>query len=407
MDKPVLPPRVPRLLSYRDLYKWYWGLQALILAFYVVFFAYVLWQKGINNFWFNYKWEIISGIFYSCIFCGYSFYCFWRSSFKTVQVYENKFIFHRKNKSDEYLFSEVQSIHWIFRSWFMVKMKSGQNIYFSSMIERLDYVWEGFFAARSDLFISLDWFEKKRIQLVQYDHHEKRKEWFFTSKLIDLFQWFLAPTFLMFIGYQVQSQTIQIHSLETYFFRLTMFATLTLLYCSLVTSFFLKKFVFDQVVKKQMAGPNANKLRNLEREKMLLRKGKHFQLWLSVFIFGFVMYSDINLFSVTRIKTDFSYWDLPKGKTVFIDNRYNCLNCKYKVSEGDKILFSKGYVGVVMALEGESMAFIRDTDVNNRTIASEDIIKVPAKHIMVKTGKNKDEFLMLKITDLVGKIKSP
>jgi hypothetical protein len=85
-----------------------------------------------------------------------------------------------------------------------------------------------------------------------------------------------------------------------------------------------------------------------------------------------------------------------------IDNRYNCLSCKYPVRDGDLVVFGRGTVGQIMATQGDMVGQISE-DQTGRMIASENIAEVPSGHVAIKLANSK-EILMVKVDDLIGKI---
>jgi hypothetical protein len=288
------------------------------------------------------------------------------------------------------------------RSMFYLKMKNGVKHYFNSSLERIDYVWEGLYHARPDLFGSVD-FEGYRVKLVQYDHHQKRKEWFFKHKFVDVFQWIIIPMLFILVTYKVQSQYVEIHQFGLYVFRLSMFSLLSLLVCTFLYSFVLKKVLFDRKIKQQMEG-SGEKVRDMDYESIVVQRSKMLQTMTACFVLAVLVRMDANLFSVTRLKEDIAMSSLTKGKTVLIDNRYNCFNCKHSIQDGDWIVFGRGQIGQVMAKSGETVAQIGQ-DKTGRMIASTDMLEVPEGHIAVKIGSEGQDVLFVKSSDLVGRIK--
>jgi hypothetical protein len=280
-------------------------------------------------------------------------------------------------------------------------MKDGLKHYFSSSLERIDYVWEGVYQARPDL-LSVDQYEHFRTKLIQYDHHQKRKEWFFRHKLVDLVNWIILPLVFLISTYTIQSRDVLIHQEGMYFFRLVMYSALVLLLSTLFFSIILKKFVFDKKIAIQISREAGDKLRDIEFEGVILQRSKLMQFATACFALGLIVRSDMNLFSLTKIKEDITSFNLKSGHTVVIDNRYNCLSCKFSVKDGDLIMFGKGVLGQVMAIEGEMVGQISQ-DRKGRIIASENIQEVPTGHVAIKLG-NQNEIVMIRLQDLIGKI---
>jgi hypothetical protein len=120
------------------------------------------------------------------------------------------------------------------------------------------------------------------------------------------------------------------------------------------------------------------------------------------FVLSLIVRSEMNLFSLTKIKEDLTSVNLKSGHTLVVDNRFNCLFCKYPVRDGDIVVFGKGTIGQIMATEGDMVGQLT-SDKKGRMIASENIQEVPKGHIAVKLA-NQKEMLIIKIDDLIGKI---
>lgn len=323
---------------------------------------------------------------------------------QTVQVYSDHIRVSNKDFSWEIAFNDIMAIELPFHSMIRLKMKDGHSWWFSAALERSDYLWEGLMKSRPELIGGAEAFEDFRLKLVQFDHHEKRKEWFFRHRLLDVLNWVVLPLLALVIGYQIQSEQVVINSKGLYFFRLTMYALLVTILCAFSWSVILKKFVFDKVVKKQME--EGTKLRDLAYEDRVIQRAKWFQVVTCALLLTFVVKSDLNLFSVTKLRLEAKAFKLTPGKTIVIDNRYNCVGCAHAVNEGDLLLFGRGTIGQVLALPGEVIAQTRNT-AQGRSIASETVMEVPEGHIALKTGSDGKEVVLVRIGDLVGKLKTP
>lgn len=331
-------------------------------------------------------------------------YFFWLSPRinHSVQVFPTHLLIHKGETTEELPFDDIESITIVGWSVFYFKLKSGHKSYFSSDLERTDYIWEGAYAARPDLFTVED-YEKFRADLVKYDHHQKRKEWFFRHKLVDLVNWVFLPAAFLGLSWMVQSQQIVIHQQSLYFFRLFMYALLILMVTSLVYSLIIKKFIFDRKFAEKIETEGGlDKVRNMEFEGVIIQRSKMLQLLTSCCLLAVVIKGDINFYSISKPKGDLSKFQIPTGKTIVIDNRYNCFDCRYRLLDGDIVMFGKGTIGQVVAKENEPVAEVLE-DTKGRTIASLNVQKVPKGHVAVKTANGKD-VIFIKIVDLIGKV---
>jgi hypothetical protein len=353
---------------------------------------------------FSEQWSelLISGIYFTSLGAYYMFWLRPRLR-RFIQVFSDRVVINDGSKSIEAKFEDVESVSMVYWSLFYFKMKDGHKHYFNSGFDRIDYVWEGLKAARPELMDGEE-FENFRLKLVQYDHHQKRKEWFFKHKVVDVFNWFMLPCLFLMVAYFVQSRDVMIHQEGLYFFRLLMYSLLVLVVTNFFFSVLIKKLVFDKKIQTQMNATEntGDKFRDIEFEGVILQRSKIFQVLTACFIFSLIIKSDLNFYSVTKIKDDLKTYNLMKGKTVVIDNRYNCTSCRYNVVDGDIVLFGKGYVGQVMAHSGEMVGEVSN-DSSGRAIASSNVHQVPAGHVAIKSNNGSD-LMFVKISDLMGKI---
>jgi hypothetical protein len=389
-------------LRYRNHYKVYLigflGIAALLFSFWgFQFFLY-----GFKHIWEVNGHELFVSLGF--LVAGGIFYVTWLKDRlkRSVQVYPDYLLIHESKEPKKLSFEDVESVSRICWSLFYIKMKTGEKFYFNSGLDRVDYVWEGLKNARPDL-ISAEDYESFRILLVQYDHHQKRKEWFFRHKILDAVNWFGLPVFFLFGAYIIQNREILIHQPGMYFFRLFMFSLLILIVTTFIFSMGLKKFIFDRKIVIRVDDSSIEKQRDLEFEGMILQRSKLLQMVLSCFLFTFVVYSDINLFSVTKVKEDVSMFDLKQGKSLVVDNRYNCFNCRFQLKDGDIVLFGKGYIGQVMAKGGDMVGEVSQ-DNSGRMIASENIQEVPEGFVAIKAANGKD-IVFVRTQELIGKIR--
>lgn len=397
-----LDPIQPRFLRFRSHYKVYvFGfiiLSFLVLSFWGVRFTEdhfkVVIQENTYELFFSFLYFFISAVFYM----------FWlRPRLKrSIQVFEDHVLVNHVDHRDTIAYADIESLNVVAWSIFYVKMKNGVKHYFNSGFERVDYIWEGIYKSRPDL-ISQEDYDKFLVKLVQYDHHQKRKEWFFKHKIIDVFHWAVLPIMFVFLAWVLQSGTIVINHQALYFFRLFMYAWLIILSTSFIYSIILKKFIFDKRIVYQMENAE-EKVRDLEFEGVILHRSKVFQIATTTFVLALLVKFDVNLYSVSKVKEDIASFKLKKGNTILIDNRYNCMSCKYRLQDGDFIVFGKGIIGQVLATEGDMVGQIAQDKVG-RMIASENVQEVPRGHIAVKAANGRD-IVFVKIDDLIGKIQN-
>ena len=391
----------PRYLRYRGHYKIYLVALLVVSGLILSFWGHQLSQSRWVSVYSEFTTEMWLSLSYFIAFgC---FYFLWLKARldRIVQVYSTHLSIHNHGKKKEVLFENVESVGFVWGSIFYFKMKDGLKHYFSSGLERVDYVFEGFNQARPGV-IAPTQFEEFRTKLVQYDHHQKRKEWFFRHRIVDVFNWVIMPFAFLAFTFFIQSQEIIIHQQGMYFFRLFMYSVLVMMVTTLIFSIVLKKFIFDKRIKLQMHGQPNDKLRNLEFEGIIVHRSKVMQIITASFLFALVMRSEMNFYSLTKTKDDLTSFNLKKGHTLIVDNRYNCLTCKYPLKDGDIVVFGRGTIGQMMASEGDMVGQISQ-DKRGRIIASENIQEVPRGHVAIKLA-NQQEIVMIKLSDLIGKI---
>jgi hypothetical protein len=393
----------PRLLRYRNHFRGYFltflTLSSLLSIYWLMKFK----SEGVIGVINLYRYELVASLLY-CI-STFVFYFIWiRSRLnRSVQVYPDLLRIQDGNFSKEIKYAEIVKVKVICWSLFSVHLQNGQKFFFNSSLDRVDYIWEGIHASRPDV-ISPKLFSEFRLKLIQYDHHQKRKDFFFKHKMVDLFNWIFMPILFLFFAHIIQTQQIIIHNPAVYFFRLFMYAILVLLSTSFFYSMIIKKLVFDK--KVEQASSSDLKLRDLEFEGMILQRSKIFQVITAGFILSLVIKLDVNLFSLTKVREDISSFSLKKGSSVLIDNRYNCvgIGCKYQLHDGDFIVFGKGVIGQVLAKEGDFVGQVAEAK-SGRLIASENVHEVPRGHLAIKAANGKD-IIFVRIDELIGKIQN-
>jgi len=323
----------------------------------------------------------------------------------SVQVFDSYICLHKNDKLIELKFSEISSVNIFWGSLFCLTFLDGKKVYFSSDLERVEYIWEKVYEKRPDLILK-EQFSEFLVKLVKTDHHEKRKEWFFKHRYLDVFSWIILPLAFLSLSYLFQSKEILIHQPFLYFFRLLMYALLTMLIISLSYTLLLKKFIFDKkfdaYLKDHENIEKDDKIRDLEFENLVIKKSKLLQILITSFVFVLIVKNDVNFISLSKSKMDLSFLNLPSGKTMVVDNRYNCFACKYSLNEGDIILHSGGVIGQVFAKEGEPIGEILE-DTKGRTIASVSAQEVPKGYVAIKSTNGKG-LIFIKIVDIIGKI---
>src|SRR5690606_34015302 len=165
-----------------------------------------------------------------------------------------------------------------------------------------------------------------------------------------------------------------------------------------------KKLVFDKKVEDQLEVAPMDKLRDLEYENVIIQRTKLIQSISVAILFGFIIKTDFNMFTLTKIRGDFSSFNISEGKTLVVDNRYNCAQCKFSLQEGDMVVFSKGQLGQILASAGDLVGQVSKSP-EGRSIASESVSIIPEGHVALRLP-NTDDIVIVKETELVGKLQN-
>jgi hypothetical protein len=390
----------PRILRYRHHYKYYLAAYLILAAGVAAYWGYQFALHPLSEILQHHWYELTGSVlFFAVSALGYVFYYRLRLD-RSVQVFPDHILLHHRTRIEIH-YRDIESIKVVCWSLFFVRMQNGDKHYFNSALERMDYVWQGLFEARPDLIPASD-YEEFRIRLLQYDHHQKRKEWFLRHRMLDAFMWVGLPVILLAASYAVQSQEVVIHQKGMYFFRLFMFSWVVLLFTSFCWSMVLKKFVFDRLLQQKRAA-GGEQVRDLEFEGIVLHRSKLYQMCTSGFLFSLLVYFNVNLISVARIRDEMAQFNLKRGKTLMVDNRYNCIKCRYQIKDGDLVVFGRGHIGQVMAQEGDFVGEVVQ-DKAGRMIASENILEVPSGSIAVKAANGKD-IIFVPVHELTGKVR--
>lgn len=391
----------PRLLRYRSHYRIYLIFLAIVSFLIIMFWGFKLSQHSLRLLYAQYPVEIIISSTYLGVFT--LALAFWINSRwnQSVRVFPDHLRLQKGKSVKMIFFSDVESVTVVCWSLFYLKTKDGHKHYFNSSLERVDYIWEGIFKWRPDL-LSQDDYDKFRINLIQYDHHQKRKEWFFRHKFVDILNWFFLPSSFLGISFLIQSQDVEINQIGLYFFRLFMYALLVLLFTSFFYSMIVKKWVFDKKIEVQLSSEPTDKLRRLDFEGLVVQRSKIFQMITACFVLALIIKTDLNLFSITKVKTGYAPFNLDAGKTLLVDNRYNCIDCRFSLNDGDLVVFGRGLIGQILAKEGELVGEVAQDKIG-RHIASQNVQEVPKGHLALKASNGKD-ILFVRIDDLIGKI---
>lgn len=380
------------------------SLSIFIITVIYIFILYFNFSVNIQNFLSQNLIEI-SLCFFSLISTViFYFYHQAKTDLVSIQVFDDHWVYHFIKGPTDIYFNQIEKIEWAKGGHLIIILKNNDLHRFDSSLERLDYLLEALYQHRSDLFASHDEFERARLDFIQNDHHHKRQLWFIENKLANVVYWTLLPLLFLYTGYSYQGKHLEIHQFYKYFFRLGVFSFFVLIICSLVFSEVLK-FYLNFKIKKQIAKDAEDKTQHIDFEKNILKQSKYFQIITSVFIFSMILQHDLNFYSLTHISESKPHLGLERGHYM-IDNRYNCTHCAYELIPGDVVIFGKGYMGKVLAMEEETIAQLTSPG-PGRTIASEKIVTTPKNHIAIYVGEKSEKVIFIKISDLVGKIKKP
>ena len=330
------------------------------------------------------------GIFWLIFYLEYHFLLKPLASSK-ILVFEDKMIISRGTKKIEIKYSDIVEIKSIVNKnlggWFTLILKNKKQHRFTIVLERVEYILEAVIAFNPKLMPDLQ-YQKLRTQLIISDHGLARMyEMFSKKKRLGTFLNLLGiPVVFSTALYFKQSQDFIIQSPADYFFDLSVGF---LIFFGIMWGVF--SMVMNHVVdKKMMLKLQASK----EKKRDIVYEERVFKQFIPAYFFTTaitllaVFVTDINTLGTASIARDAAYLEIKESETLWYDQRYNCMNCKYAIKKNDVVILESNFIGKVIGYPGDYVS-INNKDRNGRFIASTQEQKVPKDQIAFLTSGGK------------------
>jgi hypothetical protein len=303
----------------------------------------------------------------------------------------DKMIIRRGTKKIEIEYSDIVEIKSIVNKnlggWFTLILKNKKKHQFTIVLERVEYILEAVIAFNPKLMPDQQ-YQKLRTQLILSDHGLARMYEMFSKKK-------RLATFLNLVGIPVvfstalyfkQSHDFIIQSPADYFFDLSVGF---LIFFAIMWGIF--SMVMNHVVdKKMMLKLQASK----EKKRDIVFEERVFKQFIPAYFFTTaitllaVYVTDLNTLGTTSIARDAAYLEIKESDTLWYDQRYNCMNCKYAIKKNDVVILESNFIGKVIGYPGDYVS-INNKDRNGRFIASTQEQKVPKDQIAFLTSGGK------------------
>jgi len=404
------PGAPPRVLQYRKHiramekpFKYFMFCYFLLFFMMAIFYFYSLLQNNIIS--------IVpllgAGLLWIPLFLEYK-YIIRPLAISKIQVYPDRLFIDRGKEKIDIPFDEIKEIksavNKYLGGWFKVILKNKKSYRFTIALERVDYIIDGIIKF-NPLLLNDDDYKKLRKNLILADHCWARCYDFFQKKniAIALFYLLLIPAILIIaIYFKQQSEFLIKNPIE--YFGVTSF--LALVFLGLVGTIFpFLAFVFinKHADKRIDENPN-NKARDQAYEVKIYRKFLPLYLATLLIYFACIYQFDLNAVSFAYISKDAKYFAIKASDPLWVDMKYNCLDCKHSLKKGDVIVTDRLLLGKIVAIPKEKVA-ISNRDDEGRFMASTEEEEVPLNFLAIYAYDG--EIVLLDIKDVKGKIILP
>lgn len=404
-DKPDAPPRI---LQYRK------HVRAMEKPFkYFAFFYFLIFLgTTISYFWpgkpdETKSLELVfsSGILWIIIYLEYK-YLIRPLAISKVQVYSDRIFIERGKEKINILFNEITEIKSTVNKniggWFKVILKNKKSYRFTIVLERVDYVIDGIIKF-NPLLLPDDVYKKLRKNLILSDHGWARYYDLFQKENIAIafLHLFIIPLVLLIAMYFKQRSEFLIHNPFEYFFVTSFFVMVFLGVLWTIFPFLAFRSIDKNAIKRIDENPN-NKIRDSKYEVKIYKKLLPAYLTTLVIFFGVIYQLDLNTISVSFLRSDAKYLNVKADETLWVDKKYNCLECKHKLNMGDIIITNGSLIGKIVAMPKDQIS-LNDQNKEGRYIASTQEKEVPPDSLAIQTYGG-ETILLVNINNIRGKI---
>jgi hypothetical protein len=321
-----------------------------------------------------------------------------------IFIYDDKLVIKQKNIEFSISFSEIVKIESAVKKniggWFKVVTKK-KTWRFTNMLEKADLVLEEIIKKRPELMSRED-YQRLRTKLILIDHGQTRYYELFKPpyRIWTLFHTVLIPVItIILIYFKDTSDQIVIHSKSSYFLEIG--SHLWVLSIFLQAPFIIAmNWLIDKDSRARLEKDSEDKKRNIQHEISVYRK--LFPAYITTYLICLCLYGSSEFYHHYSITNYGKVQGLEYLNDYTVNQKYNCIFCKYQLHKDDRIAYHSWSIGEIIALPGEEVE-IKKYSFKNRTLASEGITKVPLGKIAVRGDDGKSIFL-LDLSEVNGKI---
>ncbi|MBT3984163.1 MAG: hypothetical protein HOE90_22605 [Bacteriovoracaceae bacterium] len=309
-----------------------------------------------------------------------------------IQVFDDSILLTRGKKETIIPFDEITSIKRKVNKnaggWFTLVLKNKKKYRFTIVLERLDYILDAVYKYNNQL-LSEDEYLSLRKQLILSDHGFGRLYDMFGSryKWITFTHAFLLPAVFIIGLYIKQGSQFNIYLSVLYFTKIiqVILITLGVLWVAFIL---IANKILDKHTSSQLESNSLLKNRDTQFESKIFRRLFPVYLALIICSFAGIYKYDLNTYGLTYIKKDSKYLGIKANKNLWVDTKFNCLDCNYSLVRGDIILVHGVGLGKIVNLPNE-LVTINEKDKKGRHIASTTETMVPPRNLAIQTSGGK------------------
>jgi hypothetical protein len=398
----------PRLLQYRKHVR----ITSQLMKYFSIIFFFTFISLLIAYFFIDHKKEIypveiviFSGVVWLFYYLQYHF-IMRPLAISKIQAYPEHLFIERGSEKTTIPYADIAEIKSAINKniggWFTIILKNKKSYRFTIVLERVDYIIDSIIKFNPAL-MPQEQYKKLRKHLILADHGWARLYDLINIKQLKNYSlyFFLLPAFFIALVYLKQSSEFFImHPLPlvllTAFFTTTFLGLLLMIFPSIIFA------ILDKHTAKRLEENPNNKSRDIVYELQFYKKLIPSYIALLLIFFGVIYKFDLNTVAMCSLSKNTQYLNLAANEILWVDTRFNCVNCKFSVKKDDVVITSDSIVGKVIGLPKE-MVFLSNQEKDGRYIASSEEKEIPKESLAILT-KNGKVTRLIDIKIIHGKI---
>ena len=325
---------------------------------------------------------------------------------ETIQVYPDKFVCHRKDRTQEVKFADITDVQFTKKNSnsprLVFKIKDQPDFWIGWELERSEYILESLSKFSPKFFESIDYLELRQ-KFILFDHHYSIKSKIWTDKAL------ILGVFLIQLGYLLwKSSELKIQAILPYILSGLFPTALFILIPALIVTVIIRLSYAKRLAAQLAANPN-NKIIDFRKQIRIYNATycAHFAVYLFIAFLNF-QYDLPMLGIVSPSQQTVSLSHGPAGM-IWIDKRVNCTSCAYSLNVGDTIVTSAGFGGEVVGVPRQIVPLV-SSEQDLRGPAAQDSAKKVQKHLLVQDGQVAMKFLngetvrIVEQTEILGRV---